>query len=562
MAATPGTAELLARLADPDRRVEAAAALARRLGAEELLLFVCDPVLEVLVPAPGLPQTIRGGRAWRSFLASCHEAGRQAGEVDLPPDAGRPALGLATGQVAAIFVGGAPGGEELDEVESLLPLLAASLRGELELALAHAEVASAREAANRAQALAAALEGARAEASRLNVQLHDEHRRKDDFLAMLAHELRNPLAPLVSSIELLRRRGGDARVLGDQLDVMTRQVGQLSRLVEDLLDVARVSHGQVDMRLEELRLRDALADAVEASRPVIDGRRHRVGVTLPEEPLWVRADRVRLTQVFANLLHNAAKYTDHGGRIDIEVKEEAGQAAVRVRDSGVGIDAETLPHIFGLFAQAPRARDRAQGGLGIGLTLVRSIVELHGGDVRAESAGIGQGSTFTVRLPLIAAVSRSAPAASAPATRGTGRTAGAEEEAEVEHVLRVLVVDDNEDAADSLAEVLRMLGHDAEVSYSGMSALQMAGDLEADLVLLDIGLPDLEGYEVARRLRRMVPPDTRLVALTGYGSEEDKRLSRQAGFDEHVTKPLMVETLREVLARAAAQRASPAVGSG
>jgi CheY-like chemotaxis protein len=260
----------------------------------------------------------------------------------------------------------------------------------------------------------------------------------------------------------------------------------------------------------------------------------------------VRADGMRLFQVFANLIHNAAKYTDPGGRLAIDARREGGEAMVRITDNGIGISAEMLPRVFDLFAQASGSTDRAQGGLGVGLTLVRSLVELHGGSVAAESGGTGQGSSFVVRLPLAPAVAPDERPAAIPAVAPAAA-----------RPLNVLVVDDNQDAADSMALTLRLMGHHAQTAYSGLAALQAAADLDADLILLDIGLPELDGHEVGRRLRRIAPRNAWFVALTGYGSDEDRRRSREAGFDEHVLKPLMPDALKSILSRAAARRLRP-----
>lgn len=548
---------LLVRLADPVYREGTAQELADLLGVERLVLLVRDAVLETLVPAPAMPQTLPGGIAWRQFLAEClrrerdasgEGAVRLAGEIDLGTDDLRPALASIVDGLVAIFVGGEPDVERVTEIEQILPLLAHALHTEHSSGLDRSQAIVAREEASRARNLATSLEAARAEGFRLNARLREEHRRKDDFLAMLAHELRNPLAPVVATLELLRRRGPEPKAFERHLDVMMRQVSQLSRLVEDLLDVARVNRGQIELRRERVLLDDVLAGAVEATRNLVDGRQHELDLRLAVEPLWVHGDPARLTQVFANLLHNAAKYTGHGGRVEIEAKraeEDARWAVVAVRDNGIGMSQETLENAFSLFSQGPRNEDRAQGGLGLGLTLVRSLVELHGGEVWAHSEGVGEGSTFCVRLPLVTAP------ATAEVEPEVGEAAGAPSPAGGPGTgLRVLVVDDNEDAARSLAELLRLMGHRTDVAFGGLTALQTALDLQPDLVLLDIGLPDLDGYQVAGRLRRLSGPRVRLVAVTGYGSSEDKQRAAQAGFDEHVTKPVMAPILEDLLSRA------------
>jgi signal transduction histidine kinase/CheY-like chemotaxis protein len=530
------TLDLMVGLSNRSTRQAAAEVLAFRLGVQTVLLFVCDPALRALIPAPGLPQTVDGGRTWRSFLAGCPASGRCAGEVELPRGTHRAALAVIENGTAVVLLGGTPVESALAELERVLPMLAALLAAEQETFIANSEADAAREASRNAHALAAALEAARAEAAALNAELRDEHRRKDEFLAMLGHELRNPLAPLVTSIELLRLRAGGQGVPEGLVDIMARQTAQLSRLVDDLLDVSRVSRGRIELKREPLALSDVLRDALEESRQVLQLRGHDVTVSGTEEPLIIDGDRARLVQVFGNLLNNAAKYTDPGGRITLTVSRDKRNAIVRLRDNGIGIAPEMRPRIFDLFAQAPGALGRADGGLGIGLTLVRTLVELHAGRVTVDSAGIGHGSTFSVSLPLVV-------------TEQPVRDAStvAPKNAAAESPLRVLIVDDNRDAADSMAVLLRLMGHQADVAYDGCTALQLAAKSDADLILLDIGLPGIDGYEVARQLRPTTKRGARLVALTGYGSEEGKRRARDAGFDEHVVKPVSSEKLEQLI---------------
>ena len=541
------TADIVVALSAPEQRAGAAEALAQRLGVERLLLFVRDPVLAVLIPAPGFPQTIHGGPRWRDFVARCINSPCYEEEVDIPPGERVPATSYCSDGVAAVMLGGSPNAEEWAIVQRLLPMLAAILRSEQQAIFATSDARQARGAAQRAQDLASALDKARAEGAKLNARLYDEHRRKDDFLAMLGHELRNPLAPLVSAIELLRRQGTNAAAAQRHMDVMARQVRVMSRLVEDLLDVSRVSRGRIELRRMRAPVAEVIADAVENVRPTFDARRHEIRVDSGDEDLTVYADPVRLSQVFGNLLHNAAKYTDPGGTIEVTVRRDGGDAAITIADNGIGISRDMLPRVFDLFSQAPVSLARSQGGLGIGLTLVRALVELHGGRISADSGGLGAGSSFTVRLP----ITTRAPAPAPPPADILPRQEVAAS------AMSVLVVDDNQDAADSLAEVVRSMGHRAEVAYTGLEALQVAGDMEPNLVLLDIGLPDLDGYEVARRLRRVLRNDTGLVAVTGYAGEEDVRRSREAGFDGHIAKPVMPESLADVLGKPHGRAAQP-----
>jgi PAS domain S-box-containing protein len=373
--------------------------------------------------------------------------------------------------------------------------------------------------------------------------LKQANRRKDEFLAMLAHELRNPLAPIRSAIQLLHRLGPPEPQLQLLRDIIDRQVQHLTRLVDDLLDASRITQGKVVLNQERLELRSVVGRALETSRPLIEARNHQLQLSLPQEPLWLEGDLVRLSQVVANLLNNAAKYTEQGGHIWLEAERAGAEIVLRVRDNGMGIPASLLPHVFDLFTQAERSLDRSEGGLGVGLALVRSLVELHGGCVEAFSAGPGQGSEFVVHLPILPeAIQReeSAPAFSTSSSRKdkTGR--------------RVLVVDDNLDSAESMALLLQLGGHQVQVAHDGQAALEIAQRFQPQVVLLDIGLPKLNGYEVARRLRSW--PDMQkavLIALTGYGQAEDHHLSQQAGFNHHLTKPadpVRVEWLIDSLA--------------
>ncbi|QEL14918.1 PAS domain S-box protein [Limnoglobus roseus] len=355
--------------------------------------------------------------------------------------------------------------------------------------------------------------------------LQDQDRRKDEFLATLAHELRNPLAPVRNGVQILRATlPGDDRT-GKTLSMMDRQLGHMVHLVDDLMDVARVSSGKVVLRKERVELRAVVDAAVESTRQTVEAGGHELAVDLPAEPLVFDADKTRLVQVLANLLSNAAKYTPHGGRIAVSARRADGHAEVRVADTGVGITAEMLPKVFEMFTQVGTSLERSQGGLGIGLTLVKRLVEMHGGSVSAESPGPGRGSTFVVRLPLADA------ATPLPST-------GPPEETPAAARLRVLVVDDNVDAAVSLAMLLEMKGHEVRVAHDGPDALRVLGSYRPRLVVLDIGLPGMTGYEVARRIRASTELEgVALAALTGWGQDEDRRRSRAAGFDYHLTKP-------------------------
>ena len=361
-------------------------------------------------------------------------------------------------------------------------------------------------------------------------------RGKDEFLAMLAHELRNPLAAIASAAGALDARAeGDDPRSAELLAVIGRQSRHLARLVDDLLDVSRFSRGRIELRREPVELRRAAAGAVESVRPHVELRRQILTVTLPDEPLWLDADLTRIEQILANLLHNAAKFTAPGGRIDLEAERQGAEVLVRVRDEGAGIDPELLPRVFDLFVQGERSLARSRGGLGIGLTLVRSLVERHGGTIEAASEGPGRGSELRVRLPLLAAPERREPAA-AP---GPAAAAGS----------RVLLVEDNLDAAESLGELLRIWGHEVTMAHDGAAALRAVPEARPEVVLLDIGLPGMDGYEVASRLRATPGlAGLRLIAVTGYGQESDRRRARLAGFDHHLVKPVDLDRLRALLA--------------
>ncbi len=367
--------------------------------------------------------------------------------------------------------------------------------------------------------------------------LADLHRRKDEFLAMLAHELRNPLSPILNAVHLLRLQGDENLVQQEARSIIERQVGQLAHLVDDLMEVARFTSGKIRLHPARLDMRGVVERAVESARPLIDRRRHILDVDVPDEPVWMEADPRRLEQVVVNLLNNAAKYTDEGGHIRVVVRSVGREMVLSVRDTGVGIDLEQFPDIFDLFTQADRSLDRSQGGLGIGLSLVQRLVDMHGGTVEVRSEGLGLGSEFTIRLPL-----PRSPAPEPPPTPAgsTGRPA---------QTRRVLVVDDNVDSAEILARLLRKSGHDVRTAYTGPTALEVAVAHSPDVALLDIGLPGLNGYEVARRLRQYPQLDgVRLVAMTGYGQESDLRLAMEAGFDEHLVKPVDFLKVKGLLA--------------
>ncbi|MGV3723543.1 MAG: ATP-binding protein [Actinomycetota bacterium] len=372
-------------------------------------------------------------------------------------------------------------------------------------------------------------------------ELAEAHQRKDEFLSMLAHELRNPLAPILYSTQALELLAHEQPAIQRHCGVIERQVQHMARLVDDLLDVSRITRGSIVLRKEVISLHEIVERAVESVRPLVESREHSLRVSLPAKSLWLEVDATRLEQVLVNLLTNAAKYSDRGGDITITAERQGRRTVVRVKDTGIGIPADLLPHVFDLFVQEQQSLDRAQGGLGIGLTLVKGLVESHGGAITAHSEGPGSDSEFVVTLPSAAAP---APADTPPAPPVTVRRAG----------VRVLIVEDNPESAETLTELLELWGHEVCHAAEGAEALDLAHTFRPDVALVDIGLPGMDGYALARRLRSEAngqPP--LLVAITGYGRDDDRRKSREAGFDHHLVKPIDLQTLRQLVTEAPAR---------
>jgi len=364
--------------------------------------------------------------------------------------------------------------------------------------------------------------------------LREADRRKDEFLAVLAHELRNPLAPIRNAVAILGKKDSLDPEVAWSRDVIDRQVDQLTRLVDDLLDIGRISRGRLALRKERVALERVVDMALETSRPHINAAGHRLSVVLPAEPAFLDADPARLAQVFANLLNNAARYTPPEGSISLTAAVEGGEAAVSVEDSGIGFGPEAAARLFEPFSPLTSASGRAHGGLGLGLSLVQGLVALHGGKVEARSEGPGRGSVFVVRLPVAQGAAEIAPAARpVAAAPASGR--------------RILVADDNKDTADSLQRVLQIFGYDVRVAYDGASALRVGAAFRPEVAVLDIGMPGANGYEVAREIRRQQGAQIKLVALTGWGQEGDRRRAMEAGFDYHLTKPVDPGMLNDLL---------------
>ncbi len=370
----------------------------------------------------------------------------------------------------------------------------------------------------------------------LAAELSEADHRKNEFLATLAHELRNPLAPICNGLQLMKLAGGQHEAIDQARAMMERQLTHMVRLVDDLMDVSRISQGKLELRKKPILLTTALNSAIEASGAAIEQKRHQLIVQFPAQPLMVDADLTRLAQVFQNLLNNAAKYSESGGQIHLSVESQGTHATVTIKDAGVGIAADQLPHIFEMFTQVDRSLDMSQGGLGIGLSLVKQLVGMHGGTVEAKSGGPGHGSAFVVTLPLMdQTLERHVP--------------GGDEKAAASPLpLKILVVDDNRDGADSLSEMLQLMGNDTRTGYDGEQAVAMAVDYRPDVILLDIGLPKLNGYEACRAIRQQAwSQGMVLIAVTGWGQDKDRSRTREAGFDHHMVKPLDPQELMKIL---------------
>ncbi len=475
---------------------------------------------------PLVLECIPGGSVLRKTVEAIrNEGGLQPHQVDLPD-------GDIT--VAPVRVDDGLQGFVLRRTDAAaakaLAAELAVLRAELEATRAELQTSSA-EIATANDELRAANEDLRRRREELEeAEMADRY--KNEFLAILAHELRTPLAPILSAVQILGRQAGDNPVVQRAREVVERQALHQARLLDDLLDVSRITRGKIELRRRKLDLGAAVSDVVETTRPLINAKAQTVSVTLPEAPVFVDTDPTRLTQILSNLLNNAAKYTHAGGRIAVVCRREGEQAVVLVRDNGVGIPREMLSRIFDLFAQAEPLTARTQGGLGIGLTLVRNLVEMHGGTVVARSAGRGTGSEFEVRLPAVAPPNAETLPSSGPVSPRSRR---------------VLIIEDNVDTRETLRRVLELDGHEVQEAADGAQGVEIALASRPEVVIVDIGLPRLDGYQVARRLRAALGAAPLLIAVTGYGQAEDRRLSRDAGFDVHLVKPVAPEHLATAL---------------
>jgi signal transduction histidine kinase/CheY-like chemotaxis protein len=547
--------EIFQRLQWPETRASGAMALASHASSGSVLIFSKDHEAGVFLPAFGFPQTLRQGLKWQTFLQKCAGMGMHADSTPkLDKDEMTAALGIADNSSACVVV--FLDTEKIDpslqkSISALLPLLGAKLETERAALIAESRANAAREASQRAGALNAALDASRRELQEVHARVEQElmsrreaerklreaDQRKDEFLAMLAHELRNPLAPISAAAELMELVHLGEAQLKETSQIITRQIRHMTGLVDDLLDVSRVTRGLVSISKVPQDLKQILPNAVEQIRPLIEAKNHHLTIEMPPEPALVLGDTKRLVQILANLLNNAAKYTPDGGRIRLQMEVCDEHVMLVVEDNGIGIAPETQTRVFELFAQAERSSDRSQGGLGLGLALVASIVGLHGGTVACFSDGLGKGSRFTVQLP------RLFQAQPCPSSEPGRRDAQASDEK-----LCILIVDDNADAASMLAMLLETFGHDVVVEHRAKSALDRMRSMHPDVCVLDIGLPEMDGNELARRIRAQPGKvNTTLIAVTGYGQEHERTSTAEAGFDHHLVKPVDASRLRSLL---------------
>lgn len=538
-------ADMFLLIQDPDTRIRGLSALANYTNAGQALLFGKDPEINAMLPAQGLPQTLRHGAMWRSFLEQCAAQGSSAGTLPDPASGlSAPAFGIAdrSGSSVLVFLGFDDAPSHLQEVAALLPLVGIKIATERTALSAAGHAAVARAASEHARQLNQALDASRRELQialeraelelntrrSIEAKLLETDRRKDEFLAMLAHELRNPLAPIRTAALIAKTALVDKKQLHAVSEIIERQVKHMTSLLDDLLDVARVTRGQIALSSETVEVKSILSDAIEQTRALFEARSHRLTVRLAKHAAWVCGDRVRLVQVIANLLNNAAKYTPHSGDIELAMNVSQSQVAISVKDNGIGISSDLMPRVFELFTQAERSADRSQGGLGIGLALVKNLVELQGGSVQVRSEGPGKGSEFVVALPRQSDTTTfEEPSAGESALLGRNAS------------MSIMVVDDNVDAARTLEFFLSSLGHSVAVAYDATTALKIVESRPLSLCILDIGLPGMDGYELAQTLRGLSnTKDAKLVALTGYCQPDDKAKSLDAGFDHHLVKPI------------------------
>lgn len=544
----------------PEKRQEGLRALTAYTRAEEAYLFGKDVELGVFLPAQGLPQTMRHAARWHALFEWC-KAGACV-SVPFPSPANgdeiySSVIAERLGYAVLVLLGIEVESSLAIQLQALLPLVGAKLIDERAAESAAGHAAVARDASKQAKLLNIALDTNRRELQKAFEQLESElavrreaekklreiDRKKDEFLAMLAHELRNPLAPINMASQLITLFSPAQREIEQASQIINRQVAHMTSLLDDLLDVSRVTRGKIVLEKEAVDTKAVITDAIEQSRSLVQIKQHRLNVHMTPDTVYVEGDKTRLVQIIANILINAAKYTPNQGLLDLRLEATIEEVFITVSDNGTGIDADLMPHIFELFTQAPRGPDRSQGGLGIGLALVKSLVELHGGSIEAQSRGPNLGSEFVVRLP------RYKNSLPKPASNVENQVPVSAE------ALTILVVDDNVDAASTLAALMESLGHHVLTGHSAKDAMDVTTSQGFDVIFLDIGLPDMDGYRLAKKMRELkVCEGAVLVALTGYGQPQDKKMARKVGFDIHLTKPATFARLMRVLNGVTAHR--------
>lgn len=529
----------LADLADPAQRRSAADELAREIGADHVLVFLRDAEVDMLLPAPGFPQTLPGAREWHAFLGQCCAAGSARASL-LYPDADRaPVLGFAHEESAVIaLIGGEPDEELAKQVVTLLPLLAVALGAERIARVAQSQAALAQQAANQARLLASSLDAARHTLRKALADAEAANHAKDEFLAALSHELRTPLNPVLMAAEAMQGDTGLPADTRNQAEIIRRNAQLEARLIDDLLDVTRVKHGKLKLVPNPVNLHDLLSQTEEVVKSDDTGKQVTIEFYKNASETHVRGDSARLQQVFWNIVKNAAKFTPQGGRVRVITDNpRAGRILVQVTDTGIGIEPAALPHIFNAFEQGRPGNHAKFGGLGLGLAISRAIVELHGGTIRADSAGRGKGATFSVELATIPKPA-SAPERTTPIVPGTGRK------------LRLLLVEDHDTTREVLGRILGRAGHKVYAAGNSTEALQIVASAgRFDAVISDLGLPDQSGFTLMRMLKSKYGLPG--IAISGFGMDEDIEQARAAGFSAHLTKPVAFEDLRAALDRLA-----------
>jgi signal transduction histidine kinase/ActR/RegA family two-component response regulator len=540
-------------LQSPQTRKDGLASLAAYTHATEAYLFGRDDEVDMFLPAQGLPQTMRYAAKWQAAFGQCEAGSCTSMPLPAPSDGADTLCSVIVdrfGQAVLVLLGIELEGTAATQLPALLSLVGAKLGVERVAESASVHAAVAREANRQAKSLNSALDSNRQELQKAFERLDKElavrreaenklrqaDQKKDEFLAMLAHELRNPLAPINMAAQLITLPSSGKRQVERASEIINRQVAHMTSLLDDLLDVSRVTRGMITVEKEPVDAKAVIADAIEQSKSVMQSKRHQLNVHLVGEAVYLHGDKTRLVQIIANILVNAAKYTPSEGIVDLRLDATSDEVMISVRDNGIGMDSSLLPQVFELFVQAPRSSDRSQGGLGIGLALVKRLVELHGGGITAQSEGANRGSEFVVRLPrhreVLQAVAKSA-------DNGNSTTIEA---------LEIIVIDDNVDAANTLTALLESFGHRVSTGYCAQDALALTSTAIFDVIFLDIGLPDMDGHELAKKLR--ATDQSRgavLVALTGYGQPQDKEQAKGAGFDVHLTKPAHLTAIAQVL---------------